>query len=222
MLLYNNNEYHSMMKLRRILAGACALFSAGAGAHPHSFIDMNTTFVAKDQRLVGMKMVWVMDEITSADLLYDAGNAKSDSVVWKKLAAEVMANVLGQHYFTDVYRDGKPVKYLNLPSEYRLSRQGNQAVLEFVLPLADPQPLAGKPFEIATYDPTYFVDMTYKDQAALHLPPEMAQQCQLSLKTPKPDASLQAYALSLDKNDSPGEDMALGQQFAQRVTLQCQ
>ncbi|MBO2007017.1 DUF1007 family protein, partial [Serratia marcescens] len=54
-----------MMKLRRLLA-AFGIFSAGAIAHPHSFIDMNTTFVAKDQRLVGLKMVWVMDEITSA------------------------------------------------------------------------------------------------------------------------------------------------------------
>lgn len=210
-----------MMKLRLVLAGVGALFCAGTVAHPHSFIDMNTTFVAKDQRLIGLKMLWVMDEITSADLLYDANNATSDSVVWKTLAAEVMANVLGQHYFTDVYRGGKSVKYLNLPTEYHLSRRGNQAVLEFVLPLAEPQVLVGKPFDISTYDPTYFVDMTYKDQAALHLPPEMAQQCKLSLMTPKPNASLQAYALSLDNNDSPGEDMALGQQFAQRVTLQC-
>ncbi|AYZ29907.1 DUF1007 family protein [Serratia sp. FDAARGOS_506] len=222
MLRYNKCRYDRiMMKLRRLLAAFGVVFSAGALAHPHSFIDMNTTFVAKDQRLVGLKMVWVMDEITSADLLYDAKNAKSDSEVWKKLAAEVMANVLGQHYFTDLYRDGKPVKYLNLPSEYHLSRQGNQAVLEFVLPLAEPQPLAGKPFELSTYDPTYFVDMTYKDQNALHLPPEMAQLCSYKLMTPKPNASLQAYALSLDKNDSPGEDLALGQQFAQRVTLQC-
>lgn len=222
MLHYNKNKYAVMMKLRGLMAWLLMMFSMGVLAHPHSFIDMNTTFVAKDQKLTGLKMVWVMDEITSADLLYDAENAKSDSEVWKKLAAEVMANVLGQHYFTDIYRAGKPVKYLNLPTEYHLSRQGHKAVLEFVLPLAEPQPLAGKPFEIATYDPTYFVDMTYQDQKALHLPPEMAKLCQFSLVTPKPDTALQAYALSLDKNDSPGEDMALGQQFAQRVTLTCQ
>lgn len=221
MLLYNNNEYALMMRLRRLVLSFMMLFSLGAMAHPHSFIDMNTTFVSKDQQLIGLKMVWVMDEMTSADLLYDAENAASDSEVWKKLAAEVMANVLGQHYFTDIYRDGQAVKYLNLPTEYHLSRQGHKAVLEFVLPLAEPQPLAGKPFDIATYDPTYFVDMTYQDKKALHLPPEMADRCKFTLMTPKPDALLQAYALSLDKNDSPGEDMALGQQFAQRVTLQC-
>lgn len=222
MLYYNNKKYAWRMKLRALVACLVMMISMGALAHPHSFIDMNTTFVAKDQKLTGLKMVWVMDEITSADLLYDAENANSDSEVWKKLAAEVMANVLGQHYFTDIYRAGKPVKYLNLPTEYHLSRQGHKAVLEFVLPLAEPQPLVGKPFEIVTYDPTYFVDMTYQDQKALHLPPEMAKQCKFSLVTPKPDSSLQAYALSLDKNDSPGEDMALGQQFAQRVTLTCQ
>ncbi|WP_411569355.1 DUF1007 family protein [Serratia sp. UGAL515B_01] len=211
-----------MTRLRLLAAFLFILFSVGVGAHPHSFIDMNTTFVAKDQKLMGLKMVWVMDEITSADLLYDAENAKSDSEIWKKLAAEVMANVLGQHYFTDIYRDGKPLKYLNLPTEYQLSRQGHKAVLEFVLPLAQAQPLAGKPFEISTYDPTYFVDMSYQDKKALHLPPEMNKQCKVSLMTPKPDKSLQAYALSLDKNDSPGEDLALGQQFAQRVMLSCQ
>lgn len=211
-----------MILLRRLVAGILALFSIASAAHPHSFIDMNTTFVTKEQKLVGIKMVWAMDEITSADLLYDAENAKSDSEIWKKLAAQVMANVLEQHYFTDIYRDGKAVKYLNLPSEYRLSRQGYKAVLEFVLPLAKPQPLVGKPFEISTYDPTYFVDMAYQNDAALQLPPEMVKRCTFKLVTPKPTDSLQSYALSLDKNDSPGDDIALGQQFAQRITLQCQ
>jgi ABC-type uncharacterized transport system substrate-binding protein len=133
-----------------------------------------------------------------------------------------MANVLGQHYFTDIYRDGKPVKYRNLPTEYHLSRKGHQAVLAFFLPLAEPPPLVGKPFIISTYDPTYFVDMTYTDNKAIRLSPEMEKRCKMILFTPNPDTSLQAYALSLDKNDSPGEDLELGQQFAQQVTVQCQ
>lgn len=102
-----------MMKLHGALVGVCLLFSVNAASHPHSFINMNTTFVAKDQRLVGLKMVWVMDEITSADLLYDAKNAKSNSVVWKNLAAQnlvaqVMTNVLGQHYLFHRYLSISP------------------------------------------------------------------------------------------------------------------
>ncbi|MGT3206237.1 DUF1007 family protein [Yersinia enterocolitica] len=221
MLCYNKSSAFKRL-IALLLVGSTFIYSQIAEAHPHSFIDMDATFVSEKQTLVGIKMVWTMDEITSADLLYDAQNAKRDSEIWKKLAAEVMANVLGQHYFTDIYRDGKPVKYKNLPTEYHLSRKGHQAVLEFVLPLAEPQPLVGKPFIISTYDPTYFVDMTYADNKAVRLSTEMAKSCKLTLFTPNPNASLQAYALSLDKSDSPGEDMELGKQFAQRITVQCQ
>ena len=136
-----------------------ALLTQRAGAHPHSFIDMQTTLVHQGDRLTGLKMRWVMDEITSADLLYDAGTAKPDSVVWKKLAAEVMANVLGQHYFSEFWHQKQPVKFDNLPPEYHLSREGHKAVLEFILPLAHPQALKGQRYLFSTFDPTYFVDM---------------------------------------------------------------
>jgi len=193
-----------------------------AWSHPHSFIDMQTTLVYKDDSLTGLKMHWVMDEITSADLLYDAGEARPDSEVWKKLAAEVMANVLGQHYFTEFWHQKKAVKFDNLPPEYRLSRQDHRAVLEFVLPLAHPQPLKGQRYVFSTFDPTYFVDMYYDSEKSLKIPAELAGQCQFKLETPKPDASVQAYALSLDKADAPTEEMDLGRQFAQTVTLTCQ
>ena len=201
-----------------------ALFAMAplAWSHPHSFISMQTTLVHQDNQLTGLKMRWVMDEITSADLLYDARSAKPDSVIWKKLAAEVMANVLGQHYFTEFWHQGKPVKFGNLPPEYRLLKQGNKAVLEFILPLGEPQPLAGQRYSFSVFDPTYFVDMTFDSEKALHIPAELARQCRFSLKTPDPNTSLQAYALSLDKADAPPADMDLGRQFAQTVTLLCQ
>lgn len=197
------------------------LMSAAVYAHPHSFIDMKTELLADGDTFTGMKMSWTMDEITSADLLYDAGDAKPGSEVWKKLAAEVMANVLGQHYFSEVWHNGQRVKFLNLPGEYHLSRSGNKAVLEFILPLAEPQPLAGQRFEILTFDPTYFVDMTYSGTRALSLPSSLQTRCALALQTPKPDDTLKQYALSLDKADAPPEEIDLGRQFAQKVTLTC-
>lgn len=206
----------------RLLCIALLMVMPQAWSHPHSFIAMQATLVQQDDRLTGLKMHWVMDEITSADLLYDAGKAKPDSVVWKKLAAEVMANVMAQHYFAEFWHKGKPVKFGNLPPEYRLSREGNKAVLEFILPLDEPQPLAGQRYTFSIFDPTYFVDMTFASEQSLHLPPELAQRCRFTLKTPNPNASLQTYALSLDKADAPPADMDLGRQFAQTVTLLCQ
>jgi ABC-type uncharacterized transport system substrate-binding protein len=39
---------------------------------------------------------------------------------------------------------------------------------------------------------------------------------------PKPSEETLNFAVSLDKEDAPPEDMELGKQFAQEVTLQCQ
>lgn len=207
--------------MRGVLFTLLLLMSGASYAHPHSFIDMKTELLADGDTFTGLKMNWTMDEITSADLLYDAGDAKPGSEVWKKLAAEVMANVLGQHYFSEVWHNGQRVKFLNLPKEYALSRSGNKAVLEFILPLAEPPALTGQRFDILTFDPTYFVDMTYSDAHALSLPAALTSRCELALHTPKPDDSLKQYALSLDKANAPPEEMDLGRQFAQKVTLTC-
>ncbi|NIF21014.1 MULTISPECIES: DUF1007 family protein [Pantoea] len=201
---------------------ALLMFTPVAWAHPHSFIDMQTELVSKDNHFSGLKMTWTMDEITSADLLYDAGDAKPGSVVWKKLAAGVMARVLGQHYFSEIWQNGQRVKFHDLPSEYNLSRQGAKAVLEFILPLAEPPSLQGaQRFQILTYDPSYFVDMYYDNVKALTLPADLQARCSFDLHTPKPNDSLKQYALSLDKADAPPETMDLGRQFAQTVTLTC-
>lgn len=209
----------SLMRVVVLLAG---FYAACVQAHPHSFISLVTTPVAADGQLTGLKMQWTMDDITSADLLYDAGDAKPGSPVWKKLAAEVMANVLGQHYFTEFWHNGEKVKFNNLPPEYGLSRANHQAVLTFILPLAHPQPLKGQTYRFSTFDPTYFVDMSYDHPQDVHLPQELAASCKVSVHTPKPNEETLLFAQSLDKADAPPEDMDLGKQFAQEVTLACQ
>lgn len=200
----------------------CAVLSFSAVAHPHSFITLQTTLVAENHQLSGLKMRWTMDEITSADLLYDAGNAKPGDEVWKKLAAEVMANVLGQHYFTEFWHNGQKVKFLNRPTTYGMAREGHQAVLTFILPLAQPQPLDGQTYTFATFDPTYYVDMSYAEESDVSLPAALQQQCKISVTTPNPSEETLNFAISLDKEDAPPEDMELGKQFAQVVKVQCQ
>lgn len=209
------------VKLRASLL-FCLFLSQGALAHPHSFISITSQLVSSNDALTAITMRWTMDEITSADLLYDAGNARPGDEVWKKLAAEVMANVLTQHYFTEFWHGASKVKFQDRPTAYGLSREGHKAVLTFTLPLAQPQPLRGQTYRFSTYDPTYFVDMFYDHDSDVTLPADLQARCKLSVHTPKPSDEMTAYALSLDKADAPPEEMALGKQFAQEVTLQCQ
>lgn len=198
-----------------------AFLSFSALAHPHSFIRIKMQLVVDNGQWTGLNMRWTMDEITSADLLYDAGDAKPGDEIWKKLAAEVMANVLGQHYFTEVWHNGQKVKFQNRPLSYGLAREGHKAVLTFILPLAEPQPLSGQTYTFSTYDPTYFVDMSYASESDAVLPDSLQKTCKLTVKTPKPGEDVLNYAQSLDKADAPEEDMQLGKQFAQTVTVQC-
>lgn len=212
--------------MQRIRHGVCTLFlmalSWMAQAHPHSFITLQTELIAENGQLTGLKMRWTMDEITSADLLYDAADARPDDEIWRKLAAEVMANVLGQHYFTEFWHDGQRVKFNNKPAGYGLARKGYQVVLTFVLPLAHPQPLSGQKYIFSTFDPTYYVDMRYQKDADVRLPVALRQRCTTRVHTPEPGEDIRQFALSLDKADAPAEDRELGKQFAQQVILQCQ
>lgn len=205
-----------------VIALFLALLSLPACAHPHSFISLQSEPVVENGQFIALKMRWTMDEITSADLLYDAGDARPGDEVWKKLAAEVMANVLGQHYFTEVWHKGQKVKFLNRPTQYGLAREGHQAVLTFTLPLAVPQPLSGQTFTFSTFDPTYYVDMHYQQDSDVTLPADMQKSCRAAVATPEPGEETLMFAQSLDKEDAPPEDMDLGKQFAQTVTLTCQ
>ncbi|MEG1211370.1 MAG: DUF1007 family protein [Leclercia sp.] len=199
-----------------------AVLSFAVTAHPHSFITLKTQIMVKDMQLIGLKMRWTMDELTSADLLYDAGEAKPGDEIWKKLAAEVMANVLGQHYFTEFWHGGTKVKFLNRPTQYGMTRHEHQAVLTFVLPLAQPQPLAGQRYTFSTFDPSYYVDMSYAEDDDASLPAALKERCAITVETPEPSDETLNFASSLDKDDAPPEDMDLGKQFAQTVILKCQ
>lgn len=111
---------------------------------------------------------------------------------------------------------------MNRPTEYGMTRDGHQAVLTFVLPLAHPQPLAGQTYTFSTFDPTYYVDMHYAEESDVTLPAALQKTCKMAMHTPKPSEETLNFAVSLDKEDAPPEDMELGKQFAQQVTLQCQ
>lgn len=212
-----------MQAVKQCVSGLfLALLSFAVLAHPHSFIRLSTQVIVDNDHFTGLKMRWTMDELTSADLLYDAGDAKPGDEVWKKLAAEVMANVLAQHYFTEIWHRGQKVTFLNRPTDYSMARDEHQAVLTFTLPLAQPQPLYGQQYQFATFDPTYYVDMSYANDSDVTLPAALQNSCKVTVLTPTPGEEMLSYAQSLDKEDAPEEDMQLGKQFAQTVTLACQ
>lgn len=197
------------------------MFSPQTVAHPHSFIDMETTLITENQTLTGIEYVWKMDPMTSADILYDLMNTKEDSPQWKKQAASVMANIIAQSYFSELNYQNKKQPLKLFPDTYRMAHEGLQIVMSFRVSLLHPIPLAGSTIELKTYEPTFFVSMTYNGKRAIHLSPPDASQCRLIFTEANPSDTLKDYALSLDTGDTPDDDLTLGRQFAQQITLHC-
>ncbi len=197
------------------------MFSPQTVAHPHSFIDMETTLITENQTLTGIEYVWKMDPMTSADILYDLMNTKEDSPQWKKQAASVMANIIAQSYFSELNYQNKKQPLKLFPDTYRMMREGLRIVMSFRVSLLHPIPLTGSTIELKTYEPTFFVSMTYNGKRAVHLSPPDASQCRLIFTEADPSDTLKDYALSLDTDDTPDDDLTLGRQFAQQITLHC-
>lgn len=197
------------------------LLSPVALAHPHSFIEMQTTFNTHNEKLIGLSFSWVMDPMTSMDILYDLQNVKPESERWKKQAAVLMTNILAQNYFSELYIDGKKQSFKRIPQNYVLERNKLQVVFSFDILLITPIPFSEHKFELLTYDPTFYVSMAYSNDSKITLPIEMAAECEHKLIAPFADEKLKNYAQTLDTNEMPDMDLNLGLSFTQRVQVIC-
>nr|WP_272942019.1 DUF1007 family protein [Providencia stuartii] len=95
-------------------------------------------------------------------------------------------------------------------------------MFSFTARLKQPVPIKGLDIEFMTYDPTFFVSMTYPNQQAVILSNTLDSQCKMTLNEPNVTDELRFYAYSLDINQTPEDDTTLGLQFAQKVKIACQ
>lgn len=189
-------------------------------AHPHAFIEMKTTPLVEQQNLKGFSVQWLLDEASSSEMLYDLKLAEGDPKAQKKLADEVLGNIINEHYFSYLYdKKGNKIKYSATPSNYGLKAQGHQLLYHFDFFLAKPQPLSENTFTLMIYDPTYYVSMFYTNKSAVDFS-QVPSNCQGSLLEHNADEKTKQYASSLDKSQREA-DFSLGELFAQKVVLQC-
>ena len=206
------------MKTYSLLLGL--FISCGVLAHPHAFIDMQTTPIIENNQLTGLSMKWTLDEASSSAVIYDMKQAKTKNEQ-QKLIDDVMGNVVSEHYFSYLYdNQHNKIKYSPHPKNYGVKIQGLQLQYYFDVPLAHPQNLEKNIFSLQTYDPTYYVAMAYTSKSAVDFS-ALPKNCQGKLIEPNVDEKIQAYASSLDKSQK-NEDDSLGVMFAQKVIIQCE
>lgn len=207
------------MILRYFLLLSSLFFVNIAHAHPHSFLDIQTKALMQDTLLTGFQMHWMLDEIASAELIYEVQTSSNHEETKKKITDEMIETAKSEHFFSYLYNaNGELQKFSDKPSNYAFDIEQNRIVFKVNFYLEQAQDLKNAPATLMSYEPTYYMGIEYNSPKDISI---SNSACQIRLEQPKVDQSLKLYASSLDKNDTP-EDSSLGRQFAQKVVMVCE
>ncbi|MCE0495363.1 DUF1007 family protein [Vibrio sp. DNF-1] len=180
---------------------------------------MKTYIEGNQKELTGFNMIWSFDPMTTA-YLFDGEDMSPNhrDKTLKKLALSVINNMLTTHYFTYFYDKGKPIRYEKVKSGVLTTKAG-KATLTFRLNLAKPYKFNGHKLQLRIFDPTYYVDMSWKTGKDVILTDNLHSHCKTKLLEPHPTPSQVSYALSIPADADP--DDTLGQLFTQTIELTC-
>lgn len=188
-------------------------------AHPHSWVDLKTHIQGEDGMITGFQMEWTFDAMTSAYMLdgQDMSDDKQPQTL-REISASVMNNMMYEHYFTYFYDGNTPIKY-KIASNDKMTRHKAKLVLSFELALSKPHPISSDSLKLLIFEPSYFIDMSWKSSKDVSLSASLARQCRLEMIEPNPTPEQMSYAMSLPADADP--DNALGQLFTQTVNIHC-
>ena len=188
-------------------------------AHPHSWVEMKTEIAGNANEILGFKMEWTFDAMSSAYMTdgYDL-SPQYKALSLRVIADSVIKNMYNEHYFTYFYDGENPIRFKEAINT-TLTQDRAKATLSFYLPLSKPQPATGNRIRLLIFEPSYYVDMSWDSAADVTLSDQLKQTCSIDLIEPNPTTEQINYAVSLPVDSDP--DNALGQLFTQTVSLNC-
>jgi len=195
------------------------LFTSSVQAHPHSWIDMKTYIEGENGVITGFKMEWSFDAMTSAYMLDGEDvSPEKEQETFHELVTSILENMKYEHYFTYFYDGEEPIKY-SVARSGSLKRDRAKLVLSFEIPLSKPKKVTRDSLRLLIFEPSYYVDMTWKSNSDVVLSEDLERQCHLEVIEPNPTPEQMSYAMSLPADANP--DDALGQLFTQTVQIHC-
>lgn len=170
------------------------LAASPALAHPHVWIDMRSSvnFDAKGN-VDAIAVVWTFDEFYSqfaTDGLDRNNNKKFDTAELQDLANTYAKNLKEYRYFTFVEVGGKLADF-GTPAKQTATFDKGQLTFSLSLPLAKAVDPATTKIRYASFDPTYYIDISPVDAKAVSFTGTQRQGCTFALRTvdsTKPDA----------------------------------
>ncbi|AXY43577.1 DUF1007 family protein [Halomonas sp. JS92-SW72] len=204
----------------------CLAMSGLAHAHPHGWIDLRMRLVVDDEgRLTGLHQSWRMDPFYSLVVLEELGQAGGDDgleAALDQLGSEIRDNLVPYGYYTELY-SGDQKQAFDAVNDYTVLERGGRIEFIFLLPLSEPQPLAGQTLRYQVFDPTYYIEMVHEEEErvpaedALLVGGELACETRIHQPSPDPELVMRAAMLDVDDEAEPG----LGRHFAETGEVTC-
>lgn len=143
-----------------VLAAALFALALPAAAHPHVWVNVETSVVYDNGRITGLKHHWLFDEMYST-MAIQGLDTNNDGIYSREELAELtkvnMEGLKEFNYFT-VARLGETTLKVKEPSDafLEVDKQGILA-LTFTLPFAEPVLAEADGFSFAVYDASFFI-----------------------------------------------------------------
>jgi ABC-type uncharacterized transport system substrate-binding protein len=204
----------------------CLLMSGLAQAHPHGWIDLRMRLVVDDEGLLtGLHQSWRMDPFYSLVILEELGHAGGEGgleAALDQLGGEIRDNLVPYGYYTELTLAGKKLGF-EAVNDYTVLERGGRVEFIFLLPLAEPLPLAGQTLRYQVFDPTYYIEMVHEEEGnrpasdALLVGGGLECETRIEQADPDPEKVMRAAMLDVTDEAEPG----LGRHFAETGEVTC-
>ncbi len=176
-----------------LLASAAASFgwATAAAAHPHVWVNAESTVLYRDGRLVGLKHHWSFDEMYST-MAIEGLDANKDGVYSRDELAELtkvnMDGLKEFGYFTFAKLGDKDLKLTDASESWlEVDKQGT-LTLTFTVELADPLLAEAQGFSFSVADPSFFIAFELAKDDPVKLAGAPAG-CKVTVGVPEKDAA---------------------------------
>lgn len=172
--------------------------------------------------IYGLLFTMELDAISSAPVIVEVKRGLDS--FW----AEIATNMVENKFFTLAKLNGlnpslaKEIEFAHAVSmvDIKVNEQNRVEVIYFA-PFKSPVILSEKDYiMLQTYDPSYYIDMSYESYKSITFSAKTKPECQAGLEQASPDAALVDYATSLPADAQPN-DPNIGQYFTQTLYIGC-
>ena len=157
--------------------------SGEAQAHPHVWINAETTVLHEHGTFTGLQHRWTFDEMYSSmevEGLDKNNDGKFDRAELAELANFYVTGLKEYSYFTFSAKAGHKLA-LGEPKDIWLEHIDNVLSLNFTVPFAKPVLMDAKGFAFSVYDPSFFIALDIGKPDSMRLAEGTPQPCKVSV-----------------------------------------